>query len=357
MKPDSLANMDNMAGPAAQANANSGFQLLKNPSNPSPEEVAAALKLVRAGGITYPQKAVPDRTATTPSTSTSAPRDVKLAIYDPTGIDAKTKRAVVVNWHGSGYVVPRFGADADVNRWMTDELNVTVVDGDYVKAPEFPFPEALYDAVAAVRWVVGQEWFDGNLILRGHSAGAQFALALASRSVALSLGLKEEEYEKIKASVAIYPPADSTIPLIEKPTNENGELPGIPMSPLSYQIMHFFFGAYLGWDEETQQKMGKDPRVSPAKAPLESYEVPCYIIACEHDPIGPEAQTFAEKLIKHDGKHAFYFAHGVGHSFETRIPDVRDPDVLKAPGGKAKVESFAKMLEFIKAHVPSVAKA
>lgn len=349
--------MDNMTGAAASANATTGFQLLPNPSNPSPAEVEAALKMVRAGGITYPQKATPDRTTTVPSATTSSKRDVKLAIYDPTGIDANTPRTVVVNWHGSGYVVPRFGADADVNRWMTEELNVTVVDGDYVKAPENPFPEALYDAVAAIRWIVGQSWFDGNLILRGHSAGAQFALAFASRSVALSLGLTAEEYSKIKASVAIYPPTDSTIPLIEKPTNEHGELPGIPMSPLSYQIMHFFFGAYLGWDLKKQEEMGKDPRVSPAKAPLESYEVPCYIIACEHDPIGPEAKQFAAKLMEKDSRHEFYFAHGVGHSFETRIPDVRDPDVLKAPGGKAKKESFEKMLEFLKKNVPSVAKS
>ena len=127
------------------------------------------------------------------------------------------------------------------------------------------------------------------------------------------------------------------------------------MSALSAQIMHFFFGAYLGWDPKYQQEMGKDPRVSPAKAPLESYKVPCYIIACEHDPLGEEAKQFAQKLIQQDAdKHALYWAQGVGHSYETRIPDVRDPKVLEAPGGKAKVESFAQMLDFIRKHVPTV---
>jgi acetyl esterase/lipase len=339
---------------ATTANASTGFQLLPNPSNPSEAEVQAALKLVRAGGITYPQTAKPDRTATTPSTTLSAPRDVKLDIYDPAGLDDSVPRTVVVTWHGSGYVVPRFGADADVNRWLSDELHVTVVDGDYVKAPEFRFPEPLYDVVAAVRWVVQQPWFDGNLIVKGHSAGAQFALAMANRSTALSVGLTADEYAKIKACVTLYPPTDSSIPLIEKPTNEQGELPGIPMSALSHQIMHFFFGALLGWDAETQQKMGRDPRVSPAFAPTEAYEVPCYVIACEHDPLGPEAVAFANKLHEHNPVHELYFAKGVGHSFETRIPDVRASDVLDHPGGKSKKESFEGMLAFIRKHVPSI---
>lgn len=265
----------------------------------------------------------------------------------------------MVNWHGSGYTVDRFGADADVNRYLTEVLpNLTVVDADYVKAPEFPFPEALYDVVAAVRWTVSQPFFNGDLILMGHSAGAQFALALSSRSTALSLGLTEQEYSHIKVCVTLYPPTDSSIPLINKATNEQGELPGIPMAALSHQVMHFFFGAYLDWAPETQQKMGTDPRVSPAHAEVESYEVPCYIVACEHDPLGQEALDFGEKLVKSDGnKHQVYFAKGVGHSYETRIPDVRDEGVEKVPGEKAKKESFERMVEFINRHVGSVNKA
>ncbi|CBQ72346.1 conserved hypothetical protein [Sporisorium reilianum SRZ2] len=336
------------------ANATTAFQLLPNPVDPSPAEVAAALALVRAGGISHPQTAKPDRSLTIASITTSTRREVKLDIYDPAALPAETPRPVVLNWHGSGFVVDRFGADADVNRWMVDELhNVTVVDGDYVKAPENRFPEGLYDAVSAVKWVVAQPWFDGNLVVKGHSAGGNFALCLASRDIALSLGLTSEEYSHIKACVTLYPCTDSSIPLDQKATNEKGELPGIPMSPLSAQIMHFFFGAYLGWNPATQLSMGHDPRVSPAKAPLASF-APSYIIACEHDPLGHEAQHFAERLMQHDARHAFYFAQGVGHSYETRIPDVRDARVLDAPGGKAKVESFAKMLAFIRKNVPSV---
>ncbi|EST08512.1 Alpha/beta hydrolase fold-3 [Kalmanozyma brasiliensis GHG001] len=338
------------------ANANSGFKLLPNPTNPSAEEVATALKLVRSGGITHPQTATPDRSLTIPSISTSDQRDVRIAIYDPPSLSAETKRPVVLSWHGSGFVVDRFGADADVNRWLVDELNVTVVDGDYAKAPEGPFPEGLFDAVSALKWTVRQPWFDGNLVLKGHSAGANFALCLSSRTTARALGVTDEEYDTIKACVTLYPPTDSSIPLEQKKTNENGEEPGIPMSALSAQVMHFFFGAYLGWDPKYQQEMGLDPRVSPAKAEIESYEVPCYIIACQHDPLLEEAQTFAQRLGEKDSRHEFYLAQGVGHNYETRIPDVRDAKVLDAPGGKAKVESFARLLEFIRKNVPAVNK-
>ena len=334
-------------------------QLLPNPTNPSSDELAAALKLVRAGEITHKQSATPDWTTTCASTSTSAPREVKLAIYDPAGLAKTTPRPVVLNWHGSGFVVPRFGADADCNRWLVEELkNVTVVDGDYVKAPEYAFPEALYDVVGAVKWVVAQPWFDGNLVVKGHSAGANFALVLASRTTAMSLGLTPDEYACIKASVTLYPPTDSTIPVEQKKTNEHGEEAGIPMAPLSADVIRFFFGCYLGFGSEQDQiEKAKDPRVSPAYAATESYEVPCYIIACEHDPLAAEAERFAHTLMKHNAKHEYYFAHGVGHGYETRIPDVRAANVLDVPGGKAKVESYAQMLAFIRKNVPTVQKA
>lgn len=349
-----------MSVASSAANASTGVPLLANPTNPSAAEVAAALKLVRAGGITHAQSAKPDRSTTIASISpTSVPaRQVKLDMYDPPTLDAATPRPVVVSWHGSGFVVDRFGADADMNRWLVDELsNVTVVDADYVKAPEFPFPEALYDVVSTVKWVIAQPWFDGNLIVKGHSAGANFALDLASRSTALSLGLTPDEYATIKACVTLYPPTDSSIALEDKATNEHGELPGIPMAALSAEVMHFFFGAYLGWNPETREKLAKDPRVSPAKAPLESYQVPCYIIACQHDPLGQEAKLFAQNLVETNAKHQLYYAQAVGHSYETRIPDVRDPTILQAPGGKAKLESFTYMLDFIRKNVPSVQKA
>lgn len=334
------------------ANANSGFRLLPNPENPTPAEVAAALKLVRSGGITHPQTARPDLSLTIPSPSS---REIKIDLYHGPRVTPDSKRPVVLSWHGSGFVVDRFGADADVNRWLVEELGcVTVVDGDYVKAPEHRFPEGLNDAVTALKWTVQQPWFDGNLILKGHSAGANFALVLSSRETAKSVGVTDEEYNTIKACVTLYPPTDSSIPLEQKRTNENGEEPGIPMSALSSQVMHFFFGSYLGWESSYQQKMGLDPRVSPAKASVESFEVPCYIIACEHDPLLDEAQTFAKRLIEHDPKHEVYLAQGVGHNYETRIPDVRDEKVLEAPGGSAKVESFKRLLQFIRKNVPAV---
>lgn len=338
------------------ANASTGFQLLRNPDNPSPDEVSAALKLVRSGGITHPQTATPDRSLSIASVC-SPSRSIKLGIYDPASLSSTARRPVILNWHGSGFVVDRFGADADVNRWLVDELrNVSVVDADYAKAPEHRFPEGLHDAVSALKWVVAQPWFDGNLVVKGHSAGANFAVCLASRTIALSLGITPEEYSHIKACVALYPPTDSSIPLHQKPTNEHGELPGVPMSPLSAQIMHFFFGAYLGWDAQTQLQMGQDPRVSPAKASIESFQVPCYIIACEHDPLGPEAKAFAQRLMQSDQRHKLYCAQGVGHSYETRIPDVRHDNVLQSAGGKTKVESFQLMLDFIRDNVDTVEK-
>lgn len=344
-----------MSAASEAYNATSGFKQLPEHHIPSEEQVASILKVFRSAGITHKPTARPDRSLTIASSTPS--REIKIDLYHSPSLTEEQKRPVVLSWHGSGFVVDRFGADANVNRWLVEELgNVTVVDGDYLKAPEHPFPEGLGDAVTAIKWTVKQPWFDGSLILKGNSAGANFALSLSSRSNALALGLSEQEYGTIKACVALYPLTDFTIPVEHMRTNENGEEAGIPMGALSAGTLHFLFGAYLGWDPANQEKKGQDPRASPAKAPIESYEFPCFIIGCQHDPLLDEAQVFAQRLIEGDEKHEFYLAEGVGHGFESRIPDVRDAKVLEAPGGRAKVESFRRLADFLRKNVPAVAK-
>ncbi|SNX84764.1 uncharacterized protein MEPE_03473 [Melanopsichium pennsylvanicum] len=347
------------AFPPTEGPTITSFQLLSNPTNPSAEDIAAVLKIFRdQQEVSEPQCAKPDWITTCPSISSD--RQIKLGVYDPPSLPKTAKRPVVFNWHGSGFVVPRFGAEGDVCRYIAETLpNTTVIDGDYVKAPEHPFPEPLQDCVSAIKWTLAQPWCNGEIVISGHSAGAHFSLVLASKSNALALGLTEEEYKAIKACASFYPVTDISIPQKSRRTNENGVEAGIPMLPVSFELLQFAFGAFVGFDPATQQKAALDPRVSPAKAKIESFEVPCYIVACEHDPLADEAMELGKRLMEGPGgsKHEVYFAKDVGHGFDFAIGDMRSAKIDSLPGGKSSREAYVKAFEFLRRSVPSLQKA
>ena len=90
-------------------------------------------------------------------------RTIKLHVYSPMndGFDA-AKRPVHVNWHGSGFgmfhmqefssvrrtdtnstVLPLHGDDSYFCAFLAATLQISVIDADYRKAPEHPFPAAV----------------------------------------------------------------------------------------------------------------------------------------------------------------------------------------------------------------------
>lgn len=84
-------------------------------------------------------------------------RMIKAEIYTPihdgrgvrrtgTGPNGQAVGPVHVNWHGSGFVMDCFGADADLCAFLADKMRCTVIDADYRKAPEHPFPAGIQDA-------------------------------------------------------------------------------------------------------------------------------------------------------------------------------------------------------------------
>ena len=67
--------------------------------------------------------------------------------------------------------------------------NVIVVDSDYAKAPEYPFPIPYQDAEDVVRWILNQSFTDPDkLTASGFSAGGAIALVMAGASGILPKG-------------------------------------------------------------------------------------------------------------------------------------------------------------------------
>ena len=90
---------------------------------------------------------------------------------------------VHVNFHGGGYVLPLTELDDPLCRYLAAEAGVTVVNVDYVVAPQHPFPAAPHQAYEVVRWVAEhgaeQGWDGDRLTIGGQSAGGALAAAVA----------------------------------------------------------------------------------------------------------------------------------------------------------------------------------
>ena len=79
-------------------------------------------------------------------------------------------------------MLPNLGMDHDFCERVATEGNVLVLDVDYRKAPEDPFPAAVQDAEDTLRWAESQgHQFDlDRVALSGFSSGGNLTLVASS---------------------------------------------------------------------------------------------------------------------------------------------------------------------------------
>jgi len=96
--------------------------------------------------------------------------------------DARDRDRLVVYFHGGGWVLGSLTSADSACRFLARHAGVSVLSVDYRLAPEFPFPAAPDDALAAFRFAVAraEDWgHDPELIaVGGDSAGGNLAAVL-----------------------------------------------------------------------------------------------------------------------------------------------------------------------------------
>ncbi|KAK4108290.1 alpha/beta-hydrolase [Canariomyces notabilis] len=189
---------------------------------------------------------------------------------------------VVVNWHGSGWVFPLLGSDELYCRRIAHEASIYVLDADYRKAPENPYPGPLNDVEDALRWVgLQSSRFDpARVALSGFSAGAHLALVAAS---ALRKSLAQLHLT-IVAVVAHYPETD----LSAEP--ETKTVPA-PIRPHPHAMLHFFHDCFV-----PDKDLRTDPKVSPSRADPAEFPPHVIMLTASGDVFSPEAVELAAKL-------------------------------------------------------------
>ncbi|KAF1974749.1 alpha/beta-hydrolase [Bimuria novae-zelandiae CBS 107.79] len=235
------------------------------------------------------------------SDPTDRTRTIKAHLYTPPSGPASpaSPKPVLVNWHGSGWTIPFHGSDVAFSARVAKELDAYVIDADYRKAPENPFPAALDDVKNVLDWVATHpERFDASRVaVSGASAGGSLALIAAST---LRKSLKVD----IKAVFAHYPVTDLSLQAEDRVIRN-------PVDPLPPPVLELFYSNYI-----SDVAMRKDPRVSPMYAKVEDYAPTVVIVACGGDTLSVEAKRLAERLDDGNRKVVKCVLEGMNHGYD-----------------------------------------
>ncbi|KAL1990241.1 hypothetical protein VTN49DRAFT_6080 [Thermomyces lanuginosus] len=232
-------------------------------------------------------------------------RFIEGYLYTPPetpGSPANKKKPILVNWHGSGFVVPSLGLHDVYCARVARDSGINVLDVDYRKGPEAPFPAAVHDTEDVLKWVAGQgDQFDiSRVVVSGFSAGGNLALVAAS----VLRSSFEELKLQIPMAIAIYPVVDITVEPAQKVVPK-------PIRPIPAFLARIFNDSYTPNPESR-----KDPRVSPALADPSSFPGTVVIVTCEGDTLAPESNALAERLKDGKRKVVHKFLEDVGHGFD-----------------------------------------
>ncbi|UZP39223.1 hypothetical protein NXS19_007039 [Fusarium pseudograminearum] len=211
-----------------------------------------------------------------------SPQNHHAWIYYPPNHADGDKRGLVINWHGGGCVLPNLGMDHEFCERIAVERNILVLDADYRKAPDAPFPAAIEDAEDTFRWVESQSHrFDlDRVALSGFSSGGNLALVASSEL------RREFKNINIRAVYSFYPGVDFSIPPEQK-------IVANPIRPLPFWFQRLIAEAYLPRVEDR-----KLPRASPMYADTMSFPARVMLFVCSGDILTPETEAFGEKLVK-----------------------------------------------------------
>lgn len=124
-------------------------------------------------------------------------------IYRPLGADGVLPAIVYI--HGGGWVLCSLDTHDNTCRNLCAGVGAVVVSIDYRMAPEYRFPVATDDCLAAARWVAdhaGQLGIDANrLMVGGDSAGGNLSAVTALR-------IRDEGGPNLAGQMLIYPVTD-----------------------------------------------------------------------------------------------------------------------------------------------------
>lgn len=227
-------------------------------------------------------------------------RTIKAHVYRPP--NGPYPSLVLLNFHGSGFIVPLHGSDNFYCLYISQNTPYTVLDIQYRLSPENPFPSPLHHIEDVTRYVqlLPKEFNSSRLSISDFSAGANLSHSSSS------MMLPRDTFRHV---IAFYPPAD----LANAPETKTAPDPTGGRTP-----------PWMGkvFDRSCfQANDPRDPRISPFYAPVENFPQNVLIVTPARDYLADEGATLAERIK--NKCHGNYVVHkridGCGHAWDKRI--------------------------------------
>ncbi|MET8852608.1 alpha/beta hydrolase [Amycolatopsis sp. NPDC004625] len=240
--------------------------------------------------------------------------DLPSTLYTPVGLPEKSP--LLVFFHGGGWVIGTRSSHDNAVRFLAKHAGVRVLSIEYRLAPEFPFPAATEDALAAFEYAVAKASDLGadpaRIAVGGDSAGGNLAAVTAQQAV--RRGGPVPAFQLL-----IYPATD----FARRYRSQDLFAEDLFLTDVH---MKWFEGHYVPSGTDLT-----DPRLSPLHAQDLSGLPPALVVTAGFDPLRDEGEAYAEKLReagvdvalrRHDDLiHGFINFTGVGTRFREALAE------------------------------------
>jgi epsilon-lactone hydrolase len=215
------------------------------------------------------------------------------------GIDGVTPEGTLLWFHGGVYVLGSARTSAGLASDVARRTRTTVISVDYRLAPEYPYPAALDDALAAYRALLGEagSTAPARIALVGESAGAGLAEALL-------VSAREQGLPMPVAGILFSPWADLTLGGNSMTTKAAAD-PAIRPDAFPVRVKD-----YVGTADPA------DPLISPVFADLRGLP-PLLIQAGSNELVLDDAVRLVARAAAADVPVTLEITPGVPHLFQT----------------------------------------
>lgn len=231
---------------------------------------------------------------------------------------------VLINFHGSGFIVPWHGTDDEFARRVVQTTDYAVLDVAYRLAPENPFPAAIHDVEDVVKWAIAnvQDFDTSRISVSGFSAGANLALVASTQLFTLGT---------FRHVLCFYPPTNLAKDHYTKaPPDTNGN----PLPPWMLTVFTECYASGLDW---------RDPRISPLNAAEDSFQRNTLVITCAYDNLCAEGEALVQKIRGAQGAEAVIYRRmeDCDHAWDKSYQP-------GSPQEKAKDEAYGLAMEVLR---------
>jgi len=224
--------------------------------------------------------------------------ELPLRVYRPAS--ARPLPALLY-FFGGGWVLGTIDTADGVSRSLANSSGALVAVVGYRLAPEHPFPAAVEDCYAAVRWVAGHAEEIGadpaRLVVGGDSAGGNLAAAVALRARA--------DGPALAGQLLVYPNTDQ---LADDRSMRAADDPFL----FNRRSVAWYRRHYLANPDDAA-----DPLASPLRAESLAGLPPTLVITAEYDPLRDQGEAYAHRLADAGVQVELSRYPGMAHGFFT----------------------------------------